>query len=604
MTRTSINPFKDDVTGRTFLGRYRIVRKLASGGMGVVYLARAEGAAGFVKPVVVKLILPSLASQSDFLGMFIREARILANLKDPGIVNVIDFAEERGCYIMVLEYVHGYQISEWTRFLNKKGRQIPTPVAIQIMINVLDSLHHAHNVTDEEGKPMQIIHRDISPTNIMIDVDGRTKLVDFGIALMEADDPDGYKTQNQSFKGKLSYAAPELFFHDKVSVQSDIFACGVTLHEILVGKNEFNSKNHATTMQRILYHQPSLVRKIRLDAPNQIDTVIQKALAKNPKNRYTEAKQMADALKEINAVSEREAGQMLTVLVQDDFNDEMAELVGVESLRKRDRAWRNPSDVPAVVPQTAVVERELSEHTPITISAQAGPNTLANQVSREVESSVNAKLPPPPVAGSRAFPLKTAIGIGVGLIALLGVGAALFFSKTSDPPAERKFLLVQSPAEADEEPSAPVDEAALANGDNRPDTGAPSPAEPEDVVELDMTEPDPAEARAPKQKRRKPKAEKTAGGTGALTAAFRKQKGKIRSCFKTHSDDLPPQPQISILFHLAPSGKVTGASLSPAPVTKTGLGKCILSVAHQTRFPSQASAISFRIPVTVLRVKG
>ena len=119
-TRDSINPFKDDMTGRLLLGRYRILRRLATGGMGVVYLARSEGAAGFVKPVVVKLILPLLASNQEFSGMFAREARILANMQHPGIVSVIEFAEELDCYIMVLEYVHGFQLAEWKKFLASK----------------------------------------------------------------------------------------------------------------------------------------------------------------------------------------------------------------------------------------------------------------------------------------------------------------------------------------------------------------------------------------------------------------------------------------------------------------------------------------------------
>ena len=355
--RDSINPFKDDMVGRTLAGRYRIVRKLATGGMGVVYLARAEGAAGFAKPVVVKLVLPNYAENKEFSGMFIREAMILSHLRDPGIVGVVEFSEEGGCYLMVLEYVNGYQLREWNKFRKSKGYLIPTGICIHIMTCVLDALHYAHTLQRPDGSVMQVIHRDISPGNIMIDMDGRARVVDFGIALV-TDASFGHLTQTESFKGKLSYAAPELFKNHKASVASDVYACGVSLHEILLGRSDFRTGNHVTTLSRVLSHTPCSVLGQRPDAPKDLDIVLRKAMAKDPSRRYKNAAEFADALRMVYPSNERDVQAQLSDLVRQDFTEEMADFLGVESLDSRDRAWRNPSEPPEAIAASSSIPQQ------------------------------------------------------------------------------------------------------------------------------------------------------------------------------------------------------------------------------------------------------
>src|SRR4051794_4453575 len=163
MTTQQLRVPTDHVLGRVLLGRYRVVRELAKGGMGVVYLARAEGAVGFVKPVVIKLVLPEHASDDRFLAMFVREAQILAHLRHPSVVDVLEFGEQDGAYVMVLEYVRGYHLGQWSRYLKLKQRQIPIEILLQIIIDVLDALHHAHDTTHPDGTSMRIVHRDVSP---------------------------------------------------------------------------------------------------------------------------------------------------------------------------------------------------------------------------------------------------------------------------------------------------------------------------------------------------------------------------------------------------------------------------------------------------------
>src|SRR5262245_19382504 len=145
--------------GTLVLGRYRIVKQIARGGMGVVYLARTEGAQGFTRPVIIKRIIPDLAADEPTSRAFVREARILANLQHPGIVNVIDFNEEDGAYVMVLEYVHGYNLGQWHRYVVDTRGRIPVDFAILVMTRVLDALHYAHTFIRPDGTSMQIVHR-------------------------------------------------------------------------------------------------------------------------------------------------------------------------------------------------------------------------------------------------------------------------------------------------------------------------------------------------------------------------------------------------------------------------------------------------------------
>src|SRR3954454_23026265 len=151
---------QQNMIGSVLLGRYRVVRELAKGGMGVVYLARAEGAVGFVKPVVIKLVLPEHASDDRFLAMFVREAQILAHLRHPSVVDVLEFGEQDGAYVMVLEYVRGYHLGQWSKFLRLKGRQVSADIALQLMIDVLDALNHAHSMKHPDGSSTHIVHRD------------------------------------------------------------------------------------------------------------------------------------------------------------------------------------------------------------------------------------------------------------------------------------------------------------------------------------------------------------------------------------------------------------------------------------------------------------
>jgi serine/threonine protein kinase len=339
MKQTQLQGTSQSLLGSVLLGRYRIVSELAKGGMGVVYLARSEGAVGFVKPVVIKVLLPEYAQDERVVGMFVREAQILSQLRHASLVDVLEFAEHDGAYLLVLEYVRGHHLGQWLRYLSLKSRNVAPELLIQIVIDVLEALHHAHNQVHPDGSPMQIVHRDVSPSNILLDETGRARLLDFGVARMRGGS-QGYRTQVKSFMGKLPYTAPEVFAGRDASPKTDLYACAVVLHEALLGYNVFRSEMQSITLAKVMSHIPELIEPVRRGVPPGLDLVLTKALRKTPLDRHEDAQAFAQALRKLQREPESDLRARLARLLAEDFGAELAKMLNLESLAARDEAWR------------------------------------------------------------------------------------------------------------------------------------------------------------------------------------------------------------------------------------------------------------------------
>ncbi|HEY3253507.1 MAG TPA: serine/threonine-protein kinase, partial [Polyangiaceae bacterium] len=285
------------------LGRYRIARQLARGGMGIVHLGRIEGAQGFAKPVVIKTIL---ATGGENAQLFAREARIVSQLQHSGIVAVIDFGEVDDSHVMVLEYIHGYNLGQWFRYVKAKRGPMPLPLALHVILAVLDALGYAHGLTRADGSPAGVVHRDISPGNILIDLQGRVKLADFGIA-RTADDE--FQTKTGMFRGTLAFSPPESLQGETVDARSDEYACAVVLYQILAGVNPFKGAETGHTVTRILQHVPERLSALRQDVPPTIDAAIEKAMSRNPDDRFASVAEFAEALRRGMSWSERDAAR-------------------------------------------------------------------------------------------------------------------------------------------------------------------------------------------------------------------------------------------------------------------------------------------------------
>jgi serine/threonine protein kinase len=282
------------------LGKYEIVRELAIGGQARIYLARVRGTAGFEKQVVVKCILESLATDNQFVQMFLDEARLAATLRHSNIAEVIDVGVERGIYYFAMEYVAG----KTARDIRLKGKELKKPPPLEISLAITcgtaAALEYAHNRTDTEGKPLEIVHRDVSPTNILVGHEGAIKLVDFGIAratLRRGRTRTGHK------KGKVPYMSPEQCRGQTVDRRSDLFSLGTVLYELTTGVRPFLGSSEFMVMDQIVTGEPEPPSRLVSKYPPALEAIVLRALARAPGARYQTAAAMLEDLERFIAES-------------------------------------------------------------------------------------------------------------------------------------------------------------------------------------------------------------------------------------------------------------------------------------------------------------
>lgn len=275
-------------------GRYELVERAAGGGMAVVWRGLTVGAAGFVRPVAVKRLLESLADDPEFVAMFVEEARVVSYLQHPNIVQTHDFGiDDQGGYYLVMEWIEGLDLHAWCGAHRDTGRHTPWPVVTAIGIEVLKALSAAHERVDASGHLAPIFHRDVSPGNILIGVNGIVKLADFGLA--RAMDR-ARMTRPDIVKGKLSYLAPELSYGHEATVQSDIYGLGVVLWEALAGQKLIKDQDALEIVRRVREEAAPPLRSIRPDIPEELARAVHVCLEKEPSHRFHSAAEMVRTL--------------------------------------------------------------------------------------------------------------------------------------------------------------------------------------------------------------------------------------------------------------------------------------------------------------------
>ncbi len=282
-------------TGPEKLGRYQLLALLATGGMAEIYLARQTGIKGFERLVVVKRILPHLARKERFVEMFLDEARIAAQLSHPNIVQIFDLGHEDGEYYIAMEYLEGESLGYLVHEARASGHSLPSQLAAAIVAQVCDGLDYAHKLKDENGKPLKIVHRDVSPHNIIVLFSGGVKLVDFGIARAAS---QSHQTQAGTRKGKLTYMPPEQYMSNPVDARSDVFSLGAVMWELLTRRRLFKRENEAAVIQAILNEPVPEVREIRPDLTPDLAAVAMRALRRDPAERFQDAGEMGAAIRE------------------------------------------------------------------------------------------------------------------------------------------------------------------------------------------------------------------------------------------------------------------------------------------------------------------
>jgi hypothetical protein len=283
-----------DMIGRR-LGRYTCVERLGAGGMAVLYLARRTGAKGFTKLFALKRIKPEYAADPNFTRMFMREAKLCASLDHPNIAQVIDFGQDGQEHFLVMEYVHGPDLR---RLLRKSvGGRVPLPCAIAILTRVCAALHYAHEKTDVDGVPLGLVHRDVSPTNVLLSVDGAVKLTDFGIAKAFGSEASG--TRSGMLVGKPGYMSPEQVRTQPLDRRSDVFCLGILLYELTTGHRCFFGENVFAILNAT--QKASIVAPSVRDPqyPAALERIVLKALQAEPSERFASARELQGALEEL-----------------------------------------------------------------------------------------------------------------------------------------------------------------------------------------------------------------------------------------------------------------------------------------------------------------
>ncbi len=278
------------------LGPYELTQRIATGGMAEVYLARRAGPHGFQKVVAVKRILPQLAQDSDFVAMFIDEARVCARLAHPNIVQVFDFAEHDGELYMAMEYVDGTTAARLVRAAAARGEDVPIEAALYIALSVLRGLDYAHNARDDDGKPLDLVHRDVSPGNVLIDRSGAVKLTDFGIARAAEIER---RTDAGQLKGKLGYMSPEQVIGKELDARSDLFTTGIVLAELVMLRPLFSGPSEIDVLMRIRDGDLGVIDRAGSRVPDDIRAILFRALARDRHLRYASAAAFAEAIEEV-----------------------------------------------------------------------------------------------------------------------------------------------------------------------------------------------------------------------------------------------------------------------------------------------------------------
>ena len=332
--------------------RYDLLGEIATGGMATVYVAKLRGAHGFARTVAVKCMHPQYAKDPSFVDMFLDEARVAAKIRHPNVVPTLDIIQEQEQLLIVLEYVEGETLSAILKSARSKGTKIAAPIACAIVHDLLCGLHAAHEATDDEGRPLDIIHRDVSPQNVIVGVDGLARVLDFGVAKASG---RAHETRSGEIKGKVPYMPVEQLYGEDLDRRADVYAAGVVLWEALTGERLFEAPSDAALVLKIAeatIDTPS--KRLGVSLPPELDRVVMKALARDRNERYATALEFAEDLGRAMPPATR---LDVAAFVKEHAADTLAER------ERKLRAWERTPSQRDLAPLARVVATALKEAT-------------------------------------------------------------------------------------------------------------------------------------------------------------------------------------------------------------------------------------------------
>lgn len=435
--------------GTETIGRYTLFSEIASGGMATVHFGRLAGPAGFARIVAVKRLMPNLARDPEFVAMFLDEARVAARIRHPNVIPTLDIVAAEGELLLIMEYVQGESLSRLNRASLQAAVDTPLPVISAIVAGALHGLHAAHEAIGENGEPLQIVHRDVSPQNILVGEDGVVRVLDFGIASAVG---RLQVTRDGQLKGKLAYMPPEQFWGKPLDRRADVYAMAVVLWECITQRRLFKADSDAALMTAVLQAPVDPPSEHRPGLPPGLDALVLRGLHREPEHRFASAREMAIALEDlIPPATGTQVARWVESLAGDVLKLRSQRIQDIES-----SAHARPAELPPdLAPLLSVAPSDLAPR----LSAAPPPTP----------SSAPVEFPPPAVPegdsppGARRSPSQ-----------LLALGAAAFLLVVGG-----SWLLTRQPTDATTTapsssavpaPSAPV--ATVAAPSTPPPTSA------------------------------------------------------------------------------------------------------------------------------------
>jgi eukaryotic-like serine/threonine-protein kinase len=447
------------------IGRYALYDKVASGGMATVYIGRLAGPVGFARTVAIKRLHPQFAADAEFVSMFLDEARLAARIQHPNVVSTLDVVATMGELFLVMEYVRGESVSALLRLVNAAGERMPPRIAAAIASGALQGLHAAHTATDESGHALGIVHRDVSPQNILVGLDGTPRVLDFGVAKAEN---RLHSTRGGEIKGKLLYMPPEQLEGDTVDRTADIYAMGLLLFEVLTGKRMFQKSEDMASVAKIMRNELTLPGSVD-PALAGWDPIVQRAAAKEPLERYPSARAMAlDVERVAGVASSVEVGDFVERLAGERIKGRSKRIAEIES-----------SSGPAKAFGQAALVAELARSSMPTVPAEVRSEEVSGADSTKSAASKvsHAVSVVPAIPGPRRWS-QAVIAVGVVAIALsaLFVSVGKYRSASAVAPSEPAAPPPPASAAAAPTPSATVATTATVGAAPPPTGSAGLPA--------------------------------------------------------------------------------------------------------------------------------
>jgi len=538
-------------------GKYFLIRKLAEGGMAEIFLAKQVGAEGFERNVVIKRMLPHLSAVQDFVGMFLDEAKLAARLAHPNIVQINDLGLAEGCYYICLEYLAGEDFSSLVRTASKRRQYLPIPIVAKVIAEAARGLHYAHEFSDEMGRPMNIVHRDVSPSNIYVTYEGQVKVLDFGIAKAESRVTN---TTAGIVKGKYMYMSPEQAGGDTVDRRADVFALGVSLYEALTHVRPFGKENDLAILNSVLKNEFRKPTMERPDLPHPLEAIILKAMAGDRELRYSSALALAQDLEKfIVTLPDASVVTQLPGLMRGLFGDDW--------IARKTRVPTLQSFINSGVFVPGITEEKGST------GAETKVTRPPDTVSAPVPVALEPKAEPVESPSRRAGAWKA---VAAALLLLVGLGGyAWLRPRLAGGPSLQPPGAYVGPGL-----SPPPQDPPVAAPDPLPMPPPPLP-KPPDVI----PPPDGPVASPPRRTRStaQPRIHLEAGDIERVVA---RKRDVLMQCFEQHKEDLTKDEGVTDMrFTIVSSGSVTGPKVT-GDLANTAVAGCLERRIAQFKFPA------------------